>query len=74
MTYGCEGSVRQRWELTDTGMISLADYYGAQHDWFLPMCISRTNAVSLSVRCKYNTNGRLLNCHRKLKLTNIYPT
>ncbi|CAM9843061.1 unnamed protein product [Ascophyllum nodosum] len=43
-TYGCEGSVRQSWELTASGMISLHDRYGALHDWFRPMCISRTIA------------------------------
>lgn len=43
--YGCEGSVRQSWEMSATGKISLADYYGAEYDWFVPLCLSRALEV-----------------------------
>lgn len=46
--YGCEGSVRQSWELSATGKISLADYYGAEYDWFVPLCLSRAMEVGSS--------------------------
>ncbi|CBN79893.1 Glucosylceramidase, family GH30 [Ectocarpus siliculosus] len=39
--YGCEGSVRQSWEMSATGRISLADNFGAQYDWFQPLCLSK---------------------------------
>ncbi|CAM9842799.1 unnamed protein product, partial [Ascophyllum nodosum] len=39
--YGCEGSVRQSWKLTAEWRDISPDRYGALHDWFRPMCISR---------------------------------
>lgn len=33
--------MRQSWEISATGKISLADYYGAEFDWFVPVCLSR---------------------------------
>eukprot|EP00903_Cladosiphon_okamuranus_P018045 g16606.t1 len=59
--YGCEGSVRQSWELSATGKVSLADYYGAEYDWFEPVCLSRklelsTQAVTL-VPCDSSESG-----------------
>lgn len=38
--YGCEQSVRQSWDISADGKVALADYYGAQYDWYSPMCLS----------------------------------
>ncbi len=43
--YGCEGSVRQTWEFSAEGKITLADYYGAEYDWYSPLCMSRDLVV-----------------------------
>lgn len=44
--YGCEGSVRQNWEMSATGQLTLADYYGALYEGYLPMCLSGSVLVS----------------------------
>ncbi|CAN0206041.1 unnamed protein product, partial [Ectocarpus sp. 4 AP-2014] len=62
--YGCEGSVRQSWEMSATGRISLADKFGAQYDWFQAVCLSKEISESFKsvnlVPCDSDEAGTFL--------------
>lgn len=45
--------MRQSWEMSATGRISLADNFGAQYDWFQPLCLSKDISVSARLSSRF---------------------